>query len=91
MSFKFRYGTDIVMYYKWRHPGVSEDRIPARYKISLWTGIKKPIRTYKKINCVFRNVVVNGDPIEMRKDVRIQFNIPFGYGIIKYEKSLNNR
>ena len=34
------------MYYKWRHPGVSKDRIPARYKISLWTGIKKPIRKW---------------------------------------------
>lgn len=36
----------ILMYYKWRHPGVPEDKIPARYKISLWTGIKKPIRKW---------------------------------------------
>ena len=36
----------ILRYYKWRHPGVSEDKIPARYKISLWTGIKKPIRKW---------------------------------------------
>lgn len=36
----------ISMYYKLRHPGVSEDEIPARYKISLWTGFKKPIRKW---------------------------------------------
>lgn len=36
----------ILLYYKWRHPGVSEDKIPARYKISLWDGIKKPIRKW---------------------------------------------
>lgn len=36
----------IMMYYKWRHPGVSEDNIPTRYKMSLWTGFKKPIRKW---------------------------------------------
>ena len=36
----------IKQYYKWRHPGVPEEKIPARYKISLWTGIKKPIRKW---------------------------------------------
>lgn len=36
----------ILRYYKWRHPGVAEDKIPARYKISLWDGIKKPIRKW---------------------------------------------
>lgn len=35
-----------MMYYKWRHPGVSEDNIPTRYKMSLWTGFKKPIRKW---------------------------------------------
>lgn len=32
--------------YKMRHPEVPEDKIPARYKISLWDGIKKPIRKW---------------------------------------------
>lgn len=36
----------ILMYYKWRHPGVPDEMIPPRYKISLWTGIKKPIRKW---------------------------------------------
>ena len=36
----------ILMYYKWRHSGVSEDIIPVRYKISLWTSIKKSIRKW---------------------------------------------
>lgn len=36
----------ILKYYKWRHPGVQDERIPARYKISLWTGFKKPIRKW---------------------------------------------
>lgn len=36
----------IKQYYKWRHPGVPEDKIPARYKISLWKGFKKPIRKW---------------------------------------------
>lgn len=36
----------ILKYYKWNHPEVPEEKIPARYKISLWTGIKKPIRKW---------------------------------------------
>lgn len=36
----------ILCYYKWRHPGVPEEKIPARYKISMWAGIKKPIRKW---------------------------------------------
>lgn len=36
----------ILRYYKWRHPGVPEDKIPARYKISLWKGFVKPIRKW---------------------------------------------
>lgn len=36
----------ILQYYKWRHPGVSDDKIPSRYKISLWTAVKKPIRKF---------------------------------------------
>lgn len=36
----------ILMFYKLRHPGVSEDMIPSRYKISLWAGFKKPIRKW---------------------------------------------
>lgn len=36
----------ILQYYKWRHPGVPEEKIPPRYKISLWAGIKKPIRKW---------------------------------------------
>ena len=34
------------MYYKWRHPELSDDEIPSRYKISLWAGFKKPIRKW---------------------------------------------
>lgn len=36
----------ILLYYKWRHPDVPDEKIPPRYKISLWTGIKKPIRKW---------------------------------------------
>ena len=36
----------ILQYYKWRHPEVPEEKIPARYKISLWKGFKKPIRKW---------------------------------------------
>lgn len=36
----------IKQYYKWRHPGVPEEMIPARYNISLWTGIQKSIRKW---------------------------------------------
>ena len=36
----------IKLYYKFRHPGVSDDKIPQRYKVSLWTAIKKPIRKW---------------------------------------------
>ena len=36
----------IKRYYKWRHPEVPEDKIPARYQISLWTGVKKTIRKW---------------------------------------------
>lgn len=36
----------IKRFYKLRHPGVKEEDIPARYSISLWTGIKKPIRKW---------------------------------------------
>lgn len=36
----------IKMLYKRRHPEVSEDRIPAEYNMSLWEGIKKPIRKW---------------------------------------------
>ena len=36
----------IKCFYKLRHPGVKEEQIPARYNISLWTGIKKPIRKW---------------------------------------------
>lgn len=36
----------ILKYYKLRHPNVPEEKIPARYKISLWTGVKKPIRKW---------------------------------------------
>ena len=32
--------------YKLRHPGVSEDKIPVRYKISLWAAFWKPIRKW---------------------------------------------
>ena len=28
----------VALYYKLRHPDVSVDRIPARYKVSLWGG-----------------------------------------------------
>ena len=37
--------------YKLCHPGISEDKIPPQYKISLWTGIMKPIR--KWLSAVF--------------------------------------
>ena len=36
----------IKIYYKLRHPGVPEEKIPARYNISLLDGIKKPIRKW---------------------------------------------
>lgn len=36
----------IKQYYKWRHPEVPEKMIPARYNISLWTGIQKSIRKW---------------------------------------------
>lgn len=35
-----------LRYYKWRHPGVEDDKIPPRYKISLWTAVKKPFRKF---------------------------------------------
>lgn len=36
----------IKTYFKWRHPEVADKDIPARYNISIWTGIKKPIRKW---------------------------------------------
>lgn len=36
----------ISFYYKWRHPEVAEGKIPARYRISLWVGLKKIIRKW---------------------------------------------
>lgn len=36
----------LKLYYKLRHPGVSDDMIPLRYHISLWKGIQKPIRKW---------------------------------------------
>lgn len=36
----------ILQYYKLRHPGIPEEKIPERFKISLWTGFKKPIRKW---------------------------------------------
>ena len=36
----------IKIIYKRRHPEVSEDRIPEYYNMSLWEGIKKPIRKW---------------------------------------------
>lgn len=35
--------------YKWRHPGVKDDKIPKIYKISLWTAIMKIIRKYMSV------------------------------------------
>lgn len=32
--------------YKKRHPGVGEDKIPRRYKISLWAAFMKPVRKW---------------------------------------------
>lgn len=36
----------LKFYYRLRHPGVLDDMIPQRYRISLWSGIKKPIRKW---------------------------------------------
>ena len=36
----------VLQYYKWRHPEVPDEKISARYKISLWAGFKKPIRKW---------------------------------------------
>lgn len=36
----------IKVFYKLRHKGVREEEIPPQYNISLWTGIKKPIRKW---------------------------------------------
>lgn len=36
----------IKAYYKWKHPGVPEEKIPNRYRISLWLAVKKLLRKY---------------------------------------------
>ena len=36
----------ILRFYKWRHPEVADADIPARYRISLWTAVKKPVRKW---------------------------------------------
>ena len=36
----------ILKFFKLRHPDVPDEKIPARYKISLWAGVKKPIRKW---------------------------------------------
>ena len=36
----------IKLYYKHRHPGVSDDEIPQRWKISIWAGVKKMTRKW---------------------------------------------
>ena len=36
----------VKIFYKFRHPGVQEDYIPARYNISFWVAIKKTIRKW---------------------------------------------
>lgn len=34
------------LYYRWRNPNVPKDKIPDRYKISIWAAFKKPIRKW---------------------------------------------
>lgn len=36
----------IKQYYKWRHPGIEEEEIPARYKISFGRAVMKIVRKY---------------------------------------------
>lgn len=36
----------IKYFYKLSHPGVSEEMIPPRYRISLWSAVKKPVRKW---------------------------------------------
>ena len=36
----------IELYYRWRNPNVPKEEIPDRYKVSLWTAFKKPIRKW---------------------------------------------
>lgn len=36
----------VKSYYKWKHPGVPNEKIPNKYKISLWQAIKKLVRKY---------------------------------------------
>ena len=31
----------IKQFYKWRHPEIPEEKIPARYNVSLWLGVKE--------------------------------------------------
>ena len=50
----------IKQYYKWRHPGVAEEKIPARWKISVWQGVKKMARKWMSASVIpyipFNNV-----------------------------------
>ena len=58
--------------YMRRHPEVSEDKIPADYNISLWKGIKKPIRKW------FSAVVIPTIPFN---DLRVRCYRLCGYKI----------
>lgn len=53
----------VALYYKLRHPDVSVDRIPARYKVSLWGGVKKLFRKWFSAVLIpsipFNNIRVN--------------------------------
>ena len=51
----------------------------------------KPVLTSNQINCTFKNVLVNGDPIETKQSVRVLSNIPLKAGKIRFVKSLNNK
>lgn len=49
----------LKIWYKHRHPGVPDEKIPRWYKISLWDGVKKMIR--KWMSAVFiPTVPING-------------------------------
>ena len=62
----------ILHYYKWKHPSVPDEKIPSRYKISLWAGIKKPIRKW------FSAVVVPKIPFS---NLRVAYYRLCGYKI----------
>lgn len=96
----------ILRVYKWRHPDVAEDRIPARYRISLWTAFKKPIRKWFSAVFIpaipFNNLRVScyrlcgykigkGSFIGMRTSIIAPRDITIGAGAIVGAASLVNR